>query len=361
VRVATALRLGEEIPEGFSSFDLEQRRRLLFAIGILDTHSALDRGTIPILPSTAFRTPPLSINDADMSPPNNVPNNSSSRPTEMSHTAMIYEAMICQRKLYEFSSGTQDSWEQWPKKLELLREFEESVKSRHANISDPAEPLDTLQKISGKKILVSMQLLARRPPYRQPKGTVPPWDNFNVMEAATEVLQQHLQVAPPELQPWAWKNWVQWHALAVVLAELMVQPQSLSGNQAYSVATQSFRHYARLVADSESGLLWKPIAKLMRQVQRMRQGTRLQGTETSNDAAELHNYPVILEQHDFTSFAAQTTFDFANFDTDTNPGDPLFCNNNSQIDGQYNGTEFRADTPWLAWDSFIQDVHHSST
>ena len=362
VRAAEALRLGDDNPVGFSPFDLELRRRLFYAIGILDTHSALDRGTMPILPSQAFLKPPLNVNDADISPFHNLPIISCSGPTNTSHTAMIYEAMICQRRLYELSCGAQDGWEQWAKKLELLSKFEESVMKSHVNMSDLAGPLETLQKTSAKKILVSMQLLARRPPYRQANNTVPPWDDFDVMETATEVLEQHLQIAPPELQPWAWKNWVQWHALAVLLAELTVRPQDPSSDKAYLVAIQSFHHYAQLVADSESGLLWKPVVKLMRRVRRIREGTQqARFPTTSNSTMEVPDNNVShSEQPSFGLFDEHGTFDSANLGSEINFSTSLYRNNDSQFIEQCSGTELGNDTPWLAWDTFIRDFHDSS-
>jgi hypothetical protein len=354
VRAATSLRLGEETPEDFSPFDLQLRRRLFFAIGILDTHSALDRGTIPILPSTAFQTPPLNINDEDMSPPKDVPAvSSSSDSTDMSHNAMIYDAMICQRRLVELSDSAENSWEHWPKKLELVAAFEESVQTKHWRTSDSAAPIERLYQISGKKIVVSMHLLLRRPPYRQPHNTVPPWDDYNVLEAATEVLESHLQATPADLAPWAWKNWVQWHALAIVLAELVVSPQGPSSDRAYAIATKSFRHYARLVADSESGMLWKPIAKLMRRVQRLKtQGVVFDATTLHEESGNL------WEQLDPVFYGGLNTFDFNNWgieiDTDTSN---IFLDAGSQTEGQFNEAQSNNGTPW---DSFLHDVSFSA-
>ncbi|XPS94644.1 hypothetical protein M3J09_003953 [Ascochyta lentis] len=102
VRATTAVGLGSEDIKSFSIFDLEIRRRLLYVVGILDTHSALDRGTIPILPRSAFHEPPSNINDSDMSPVNGIFAASRSEVTNMTHSAMIYEAMLCQRQMYEY-------------------------------------------------------------------------------------------------------------------------------------------------------------------------------------------------------------------------------------------------------------------
>jgi uncharacterized UPF0160 family protein len=180
------------------------------------------------------------------------------------------------------------------------------------------------------------------------------------MEAATKVLEQHSQAMPAELQPWAWKNWVQWHALAVVLAELTVRSQDRSSDRAYSVAAQSFRHYARLVADSESGLLWKPIARLMRRVQRMRQSACLRPTRTFlNETATLDINPVIMEQPNFVCFDDNDMFNVATQGVDTELLGTTFMSTENYVEGQYNGTGSSIDTPWLAWDLFIRDIEYT--
>lgn len=349
------MRLGDETLGEFPAFDLELRRRLFFAIGILDTHAALDRGTIPILSSKAFRTPPLLINDDDMSPQNGVPAVSSSGSTDMSHTSMIYDAMICQRKLSDLSQSPQDGWAQWPKKLEAITEFEECIHNKHCKVDDPADPLEKLRLISAKKISVSMHLLLRRPPYRQPANTIPPWDDFKIMEAATNVLEEHLQAVPDDLRPWAWKNWVQWHALAVVLAELMVHPHEPRSDRSYFIATRSFHYYAHLIADTESGMLWRPIARLMRRVQRVRQVPRSESTKAPpNGHTDLYqgpaNMPGLLENNILEDF---DMFDLSKWSTDVDIPD-IFFNNMHNIEDQPNN--IHTDTPLLTWDLFLQDI-----
>jgi hypothetical protein len=356
VRAATALRLADEPIGAYDAFDTQLRRRLLFAVGILDTHTALDRGTVPILPSSAFTAPPLNINDDAMSPPNNVPTNSSFHHTDMSHSAMTYEAMICQRRLYELSEDSQDTWKNWDAKLELVAAFGDYVESTTSDVNDSSDPLRKLQRISGRKILASLQLLARRPPYRQQHNTVPPWDDFDVLEAATTVLELHLQSMPPELNLWSWKNWVQWHALAVVLAELMVRPRGPLSDRAYQIAIISFHHYAKIVADSESGMLWKPIAKLMRRVQKLRQGafeTPVPATSSIENSTNTYDQSVAMS----ASIAI----------VDSNIVDPIDWSYDEPIWCAYLEEDFAAPTqnsnvvnnevtPWLSWDSFLQDT-----
>jgi hypothetical protein len=359
VRAATALKLEDETENAYSPFDTQLRRRLLFAIGMLDTFSALDRGTAPILRSTAFAIPPLNINDQDMSPPNHVPSAPSLGFTDMSHTAMIYEAMLCQRKLYELSESAHHAWEHWPAKLELVEAFGKYVQRVHCSIGVSTSPIHQLQKISGHRIHTSLQLLVRRPPYRQPHNSVPPWDDFDILNSAINVLEQHLQPSTPELKPWAWKNWVQWHALAVVLAELTIHPKGRVFDRAYTIAIKSFHHYSKIVADAETGMLWKPIAKLMRQVKRVRQ------REASSPFYNSHSSALGYLDHSTESIDPKTIqtadmFDFTDWNFGNDESD-LAASDGYQTYSPDDSSQHDLNIPWLAWDTFLKDTILSDT
>ncbi|KAG9190605.1 hypothetical protein G6011_08693 [Alternaria panax] len=129
----------------------------------------------------------------------------------MSHTSMIYKAMICQRGFYEISDGVQNEWEQWTKKVKLLKEFETSITSNKTGTNGYNSSLET---------------------------------------SATEALEQHLRPMPVELQPWAWKNWVQWHALAVLLAELML-PALCATRSRFGVWVAVEAHHGAHAKDTE--------------------------------------------------------------------------------------------------------------
>ncbi|KAJ8115101.1 hypothetical protein OPT61_g3182 [Boeremia exigua] len=344
-RVATALRLGDEEPRRFSTFDLDSRRRALYAIGILDTHAALDRGTIPVMPASAFRAAPLDINDSDLTPEHgaNVP--SPLGITDMTHSIMTYKAMICQRKMYELS---QDGISSWSERLQLVAGFGAYVDGLEEQIGNSLVPIHMLIVASGHKIHRSLQLLLRRPPYRQSSNAVPLWDTLDVMLAATEVLELHL-LSCEELTPWAWKNWVQWHALAVVLAELLTRPSGPLADRAFKVASTSFCYYESIVADSRSGMLWKPIAKLMR---------RTQTAVRDAAACQAYTAPQTIAP-DVSIVDCRVVDDSMLHDSATGTfSEPAskFC-----IDDEVNGLSLEHEqTPWLAWDAFLEDIIDTS-
>lgn len=335
-RIATALRLGDEYPAKFTVLELDARRRTLYAIGVLDTHAALDRGTIPILPASAFQTPPLDVDDSYSSPGKDKGTSPGPAITGMTHSMMTYRAMLCQRKMYELSRVGVDTWTE---RQQLVMDFGAHVDELSERINSSRVPIHVLIVTSGRKIHRSLELLLRRPPYRQSRESVPLWDDFDIMLAATEVLELHLEVAPSKLKPWAWKNWVQWHALAVLLAELLTRLSDPLSDHAFEVASNAYSYYARIVADSQSGLLWKPIARLMRRVHDARHSADMssQGHDTSQSA--LSEKP---SSNDLPSFDCSVQ---------------VFHHQSAEpFQRGVNAPKSDSQHPYLIWDEFLEDI-----
>jgi hypothetical protein len=278
----------------------------------------------------------------------------------MSFFAMMSESMVCYKKMSDMPGTTQ---ERWKEKLQLLLDFEKFMQQSYMDISDSARPLERLAKFGAMEITVSMHLLLRRPPHKQQREAVPPWDDFDVLEVATAVLERHLQLkSEAEFARWAWKSWVQWHALAVVLAELCSRPPGPNTDRPYSIATESFARYANLIADSDSGMLWKPIAKLMRRVQQIRQKT----PSTPDLALPFMPPP--------SSTNPSTALDFAGYSSDTSSFDfqgPIptmnalpvnldWYSSNNDVDMFMNGGDRTMNIyndPDQNWALFLDDVN----
>ncbi|KAK7185955.1 hypothetical protein DPSP01_009894 [Paraphaeosphaeria sporulosa] len=356
VRAATALRLSKGLPSNASTVDRELRRRLLFAIGILDSHASMDRGTVPMVPLSEFQSPPLDINDSDLSSASKVPMVGSPGFTDMTHTKLVYAAMLSQRKLYELSSNADGTdWSHWPKMVAVIDDLKQHVENDLCRFKAETGPLVMHHIECGPKILVSLELFLRRPSYRSSRNIVPPWDDMNILEAATTVLEEHLKPMPAELAPWAWKSWVQWHALAVVLAELLVQPYGSLFDRAYAAARKGFSSYTTLIADGDSGMLWKPIARLMHRVQRLRQPPLQEVQRPST----LPNTALALQPNDSLPQEASAVSETFSFDTwdfqldDTS----LFPNADYQSYEQLDNLHAPRENPWLAWDCFLEDLN----
>jgi hypothetical protein len=210
--------------------------------------------------------PPLIVNDNDITA-STMRNASSPQFNDLSFFALMFQAMVTHKKMLSLPDVAGDVFTE---KLQTVLAFERSIEKDYYHIGHDATPLEKFAQQAAKTIIAGMHLSIRRPPYKHRAGSVPPSDNFDILEQATYALQQDLKKKSSEYAPWAWKSWVQWHALAIILAELCSRKPSEDHELSYSVAAEGFRQYSSLIADSEKGMLWKPIAKLMRRLQQLR-------------------------------------------------------------------------------------------
>ena len=272
VRLASTLGLGAEDPVLASPLALEARRRLWYSICLMDTQATLDRGATPLIHAKDLGMPPRNINDSEVG--SDIAS-ALHRPalTDMSFCTMTFEAMVCFKKICALNEVTPDGWDSWDHKLKLLNELEETFSLKYFAIEHTdAQPIGILLKMSAKSIAADMRLLLRRPPYRQKHNVVPPWDDFDSMATATEVLERHMDIDAQQLASWAWKEWTPWYALAVALAELYRNPFGTKADKTYAVACDTFRRYSSPPTDLDQGMLWKPIAKLLQRVTKLRAG-----------------------------------------------------------------------------------------
>lgn len=170
-----------------------------------------------------------------------------------------------------------------------------------------------------------MRLLLHRPLYKRNNQThrtsIP---EIDILATATEVLErsQYKRFSGEFIQ-WAWFSWVKWYALAIVLAELCVA-QGPTAEHSWAVAQRSFDDYARIVADTKTGLLWKPIVKLMHRVKEIRADRERAGLKTSGQEYPFQQY----QRPDLIDDVHQSRHDFVQAE----------------------------DMSWLHWDSLIDDL-----
>lgn len=269
IRLAEAQDLGTDSPSSRSPFEVEMRRRLWISIGVLDVQSAFDRGTKLLLGHELDPPLPVNINDDQISPSSTVAPlpSPTSQPTEMTLCCMTHRAVICQRRLNSAGMVPEDAnkstSEIWAKKVNIVNSFKAYVDELGAICAVSSTPFTRYAVTCGHGCLVTMKLLMRRPIQRQIHAKPPPEDDFNTLELATEVLERSILRYHPEFWPWTWFAWVKWYALAIVLAELCARPDAPGWDRHWRVAKDAFESYATMVADSDSGLLWKPVKRLM--------------------------------------------------------------------------------------------------
>jgi len=133
---------------------------------------------------------------------------------------------------------------------------------RYLQYCDPNIDLQYVNILIVKLVILQKVLLSAMPMRRNASHTSHVDDV--IFSQAIELLEigQELNTNPRAL-PWSWSSRVHWHSFGVVLAKLCVEPNSKLAARAWNVVEKSFIEYGKKVADSEKGMLWRPLEKLM--------------------------------------------------------------------------------------------------
>ncbi|GAB7323418.1 hypothetical protein MBLNU13_g05875t1 [Cladosporium sp. NU13] len=353
VRLADAMGLrGAQSSHKLSVIDRELRCRLWFGIGVLDLQSAFDRGSRALLGSNDFTDWPTNSDNI------NITAHSLSQPvqqdlsTEFSFARMTFCAGICHRKLTELGEsaaiGTLNPHLARQQQLATLADFESVVKKIQKQYGTAPTKIQAFTVSVAQESLVAMTLLFHRPLHKRGKnqeayahGQI---DNTEILIMATEVLERsQLKRSWFQFAQWAWFKWVKWFALAVVLAELCTIRGS-SADRAWNVAQQSFDDYATIVADTKSGLLWKPIAKLM---QRARTTREAQTTKSQDIAPIPNSNHTIIQWRDSGLGDLEPRLDdqTSTSASKTNSGGDFATKTVTDV-----------DMTWFHWDLLIEDI-----
>lgn len=201
-----------------------------------------------------------------------------------------------------------------------------------------------------------MRLLFYRPLHKRGKGheafDKDQLGKDELLTMASEVLERSQSKRSwAQFAQWAWFKWVKWYALAVVLAELCTA-QGTRADHAWTVVQQSYDDYANIVADTKSGLLWKPIARLMQRVTTLRTASTGKShvsaplMDTDIGGIQWNNGVLNNLNADYYSTTEPRPMDA----TSTLPG---HANMSPKI---HIDNDADVDMSWLYWDLLIEDI-----
>jgi hypothetical protein len=257
------------------------RRRLWWQICLLDRQGFVDRGTDPIITVNSFNTAfPLHVNDDDWDPDSPLDIPPREEYTDMTFPLVCHEVLDVQLRLNYVPAGeherseesTDDPWAERRGWVMACQRRIEDKYLRHCNVDVPGQRYTFLV---GQIIFATMWLFAYRPLQRPPiSATSAKMPHPGILDLAVQVTERALEVSKDfsAAGPFQWTSatWVQWHALAVMIAELCVQTEGPTVERAWNIVDAVYEEAAQHVADSDKGKLWRPIKKLMHQAQAVR-------------------------------------------------------------------------------------------
>ena len=282
VRIAQAMGLHHENSSSpLRPFRREMRRRLWWKICVLDSHAAEDRATNPIITADSFSTMlPLNVNDEDLHVDTCAEVEERQGFTDMTFCLICHELTdtlrqlnyVPVKQLHQPQEGSQEKWTQRANAVIKVQRHLEEKYLRHLNLAHPFHWATRLvaDNITSITWLVVYRPLQQRPD-NSPSSQRP---DPGILGLAVEVLERdHQMSTDPAASGFRWlsQTYVQWHALAVTFAELCVKTEGPIVERAWAIVMPVFREASKHVADSNEGMLWRPIKKLMNRAQGLRQ------------------------------------------------------------------------------------------
>jgi hypothetical protein len=344
-----------------SFFETQQRSLLWWQIMILDVRCAEDRGTQPMIFDGSFDTPmPLNINDDDYGPETSGPVPEFWGLTDMTLSHVTHKSAFTFRKLLFPSQKSVTEKEQMIKSLSL--EFE----SLYFQKCDANVPIQWFLSMTGRLLILKMWLSLRYPLRAgdQPiYASATPEQTLRTAVLILEIMNLYENDPKSFHFKWVRRTWVQWHPLAVVLAELCVQTEGPLVDRAWAVVESVWNTYGARVADTTGGILWKPLKRLLKKAQAAYQEALTKREVQIGDiAAKGVAQPLPDPMFDLSQIAINEfnqSLLFSNC-TPVNPQVPPEHNfdtsyNTTLIPQSAANTDYGNHINWAVWQGFVMD------
>jgi hypothetical protein len=389
IRIAQAMGLHIEARcASYPPFEREMRRRLWWHLCILDSHSAEDRASLPMISADSFDTKlPMSINDDDLH------FGSGEEVTEREGYTDTTFCLIC-LKVSEITiqlryvpariSGerTQDRNELWKQRAEKVTDLQCRIEKKHLCHLNVARPFHWMTKMVAEVMVATLWLLVHRPlqtqldavPSTQPADPGVLYLSIQVLEKAYQIYTD-----PAGMQyRWLSEIYVQWHPLAVAIAQLCVETKGPLVERAWPIVDFFFENCREHIADSHRGMLWRPIKKLMSRAKKLRQesfeshgegGSHGESTESSDGTQSLGGLAITMDENSHSSshkhqtlVPAVSPMEGMQSIAPTSVSSPFEWNSwlsTAKATATDAGHDLGSDTAemaWINWEQFINEV-----
>ncbi|KAL8713350.1 MAG: hypothetical protein Q9220_002549 [cf. Caloplaca sp. 1 TL-2023] len=274
IRIAQSLGLqrdGEQF--GLSPFETEMRRRLWWQILHLDLRVSEDHGSDPTILEASFDTRfPLNINDDDINSSMKEPPVEREGATEVTFDLIRYTVSTTARRLSYAPPGPGKCRERsnnftLEKKEQLIEELHQHIENKYLRHCDMTVPLHWVAGTVLRLVLAKMWLIIHHPLQRDPENEELSQETQDrLFRTSVEVIQWSLLLekeASTKKWGWLFRTYVQWHAVAYVLACLETRTSGPEVDKAWEVIYEILGDMGNHVSPQKRGMLWKPLRKLL--------------------------------------------------------------------------------------------------
>lgn len=290
--------------KAFSPYEAELRRRLWAQIVVLDVRAAQDRGTEPMISEEDYNTlPPTNINDdafhTDTSVP--IPALAVDGPTGITFSLCTYRCSSLflyihgpRSKFFKDGSSSSAASSVLQPTTAPQQASEEDIITRIKSLETqfilPAaqHPTHFPSALAASVVRLTTLIfwLTIQYPFRTRQPTIKPRvPREHMLQTAVAIIDlqafgptSHNEDLTAEYRDrFAWwaDGYVQWHPLAVALAELCVQTDGPLVERAWATVDRVFPVWSHKVADRKRGALWRPIRKLYRRAREKRTAAQM--------------------------------------------------------------------------------------
>ncbi len=268
-----------------SVFEVEMRRRLWWAICIVDLRAAEDQGTdLNIIDRTFDTQFPLNINDADIDNDSTTFPAAREGPSDMTFSLIRYEICSLARRLHTASTVTgaaypSDAASSLEERERMIREVYARVENKYLkHSSSEGNPIYWVAANIARVIVSKMTLVVYQPVLFPTPGN----ENLAIdirdrlFTAATEIFEyNHLLSTDPRTGQWRWlfQTYTQWHALAYILMEMLRRPWSASVERGWAALNSVFSNLKYLDIEKmlDNTAVWLPFKTLYAKARKHRE------------------------------------------------------------------------------------------
>ncbi|KAJ8122273.1 hypothetical protein O1611_g9882 [Lasiodiplodia mahajangana] len=326
--------------DNLTPFDIEMRRRLWWAICVLDLRSAEDQGCELTVVERSFDTRfPLNVNDSDINPEMTEFPPERIGSTDMTFCLIRYEICGLSRRVHAAASGMSPC----PRDSQItLEEHEDKLIEMYEHIDQkylkpcPDKETDLLNWVSATiaRLIMSKMSLVIYQPLMPSTGVDLPNDvRDRLFMASIEVVEySRVLNAEPKIRRWRWlfQTYNQWHAVAYLLLEVCRRSWSPSVERGWIALNATFSGDKSL--DSARPVIWVMLRKLMIQAKRHRESeiARLRANPQAAQALDIEEHnkvPPASFQHLPSSVRSTLARDRWRKLVGTDGQDHVMCNN----------------------------------
>ncbi|KIX03869.1 uncharacterized protein Z518_07422 [Rhinocladiella mackenziei CBS 650.93] len=297
-------------------FEIDMRRRVWWAVVVLDLRSAEDQGTDMTIPNGSFDTKmPLNINDVDIDPESEQMPAERHGLTDRSFTRTFIEINNIMRQMTATAVLGNTSAASLEDQSRLLNDIYERFEQEYLQYSPESGNIAYWVAVTiVRLVMAKMTLIVFLPVlFSSPSEHVSEEIRTKLLIAAIEVAEyNHMLNAEEAARQWRWiyQVYTHWHAIVYLLMETCRRPWSPIIERAWVALHSTWLIPAQ--PPDKNLRIWVPLRKLMTQAGKHRDAevTRLRADPQAAERLEMEdrNFPVPSSSGPFPDGSSNDTF-----------------------------------------------------